>query len=1413
MATEDDAEITSTDGVADRSVRRAQRWITEAAAVSPDPAGGRLADALRDARGLDFTLAFVDQVVRPDGVGTAAWGLHRIGPNAPDTMPWYLRQAVRVGGVIAPVLPIPVLPLSRRAMRELVGDLIVEASPKRLAGALARVRTGAGEPDVTVVGAPVLGPKSAARHRAQIADVIARADVDHITISVASITEPLAPWDRAGSVDVLAGHLESLFDIAAAQPVPTSLTVEVERAHDLDRTIDAVTRVLDDERFVAAPAGIALPAALVDAPAALERITRWASERVEAGGAPVRVRLVAGAARSAERVDAVLHGWRTTAHEGIDGEAALLRLIDTALTRQRVAGVLVEVADHDPFRLAHAWELATERDVADSLRLVLLPSSTIGLATAVSRDTGETLRIVPVAHAAEHDVALTHIAYRLADEADSGDTVTGDTADLLSTGRMHYLDAVECAGGESLPVPEMQDRDHSLGHDPDTRITRDPSLGDDGLTQEVIGIARAATTSDTSPIATADAMLFGGTPFVETAVFHERERGSAASVVGRAFGEADADPTSPATRALADAVFAAVAADASSPEPTGEPGDLARADDGPNHLAAADGNDSAGATEPGDAEIADETDGEAVAADDAGDLDDLDDAVGVDGSALADDGADGGVALDAEVADVTDGESVDADDAGGLVDFDDAVDVDESALADDGADAGVARDAEVAHVTDGETADADDAGDLDDPDGAVDVDESTLADDGADAGVALDAEVDVADIAPESPLDAAAPHGVDDVGAGILRPASASPAEPADVDTILARARAAASRWAAVPAVERAHVLRLAAAGIRARRAELVAAVMSASGVVFAEADGEVVETLDAALHTAVAARELDAVAGAVFEPVAVTAVVVADAAAGPLVIPARAVFAALAAGSAVVLVPAAASVASLLIDVLRDAGLPDGLVTVVDTTSDEDPLTDVDAIVSHDDTDRVVLAGGGRALTTRVASRRPDQDVRATPDVLGASIVMPTADVDLAVGALVRSAFARSGRGRTTASLAVLVGAIARSTRFAEQLVDAVSSLHAGRPGDRRADLGPLPTADALAKPALTTLGDGEQWLVEPIDLGDGLWRPGVRVGVTEESDFVNAAPGAPVLGILHAENLTDAIDLVNVIGARVSALHTQDPADLATWLADIDAGSLFVNRDTLGTSPGRHPLVGWNGAQTGPGFADGGPNHLIGLGSWRPSAGTASASLHLRGLDSRISTLIEAAQPELDYASFDVLRRGALSDAVAWDREFSRVKDATGLGAERDLFRYRRVASALRATDEATLGELLRVVVAGVRAASPMTLSSPTGLPARVRRALGDLDITVFVESEEEWIGRMRQSAPPRVRVVGDGSERSRRRLLTALGGSTEVAVFAGPVTTAGRVELLPFLREQAITITAHRFGLPDAWSTVAI
>ena len=132
----------------------------------------------------------------------------------------------------------------------------------------------------------------------------------------------------------------------------------------------------------------------------------------------------------------------------------------------------------------------------------------------------------------------------------------------------------------------------------------------------------------------------------------------------------------------------------------------------------------------------------------------------------------------------------------------------------------------------------------------------------------------------------------------------------------------------------------------------------------------------------------------------------------------------------------------------------------------------------------------------------------------------------------------------------------------------------------------------------------------------------------------------------------------------------------------------------------------------------------------------------------------------------------------------------------------------------------------VAGVRAGARFTLSTPVGLPAEVRHALGGLDVPVFLESDDEWLQRISGRATPvegetaepratRVRLVGstESVAETRARIAEVTSGDPDLAVYDNEVTTAGRLELLPFLHEQSITITAHRFGNRDDWSAEVI
>ncbi|QEW01009.1 aldehyde dehydrogenase family protein [Microbacterium caowuchunii] len=671
---------------------------------------------------------------------------------------------------------------------------------------------------------------------------------------------------------------------------------------------------------------------------------------------------------------------------------------------------------------------------------------------------------------------------------------------------------------------------------------------------------------------------------------------------------------------------------------------------------------------------------------------------------------------------------------------------------------------------------------------------------------------------------------IESSAAGDAAIAAALVTGPEALEGIIARVRAGAATWGALPAADRAVVLQAAGRMLESRRAELIEVAASETGKVFAEADVEVSEAVDFAQYYAATARELDRVSGAVFEPSRLT--VVTPPWNFPLAIPAGGVLAALAAGSGVVFKPApqARRCAAVIAEALWDAGVPRDVLALVDI--EEGELGE--RLIAHPAVDRVILTGSWE--TARLfRSWRADLPILAETSGKNAMIITPSADLDLAASDLVKSAFGHAGQKCSAASLAILVGPVGHSARFARQLVDATRSLRVGPPSDPLAEVGPViePPQGKLAW-ALSTLEDGEKWLIRPAEVegppefAGRLWSPGIRTGVQPGSRFHREEFFGPVLGIMHASSLAEAIALQNAVDFGLTAgLYTQNPDDLALWLDRIEAGNLYVNRGITGAIVQRQPFGGWKRSSVGAGTKAGGPNYLIGLGSWRPtSSGAASSTLHLRGLDSRITTIIEAAQPSLDYERFEWLRRAALSDAVEWNREFGQIKDVSKLGIERNLFRYRPVDVWVRATAGAQVQEVLRVALAGIRAGSAFTLSVAEGLPGPVRRALTEADVTVHVESDAEWIahaaragmgsgsvpnGEDAPSRAPRARLIGPREDVSvlHRSLAEAVEGDPDLAVYPGAVTTAGRLELLPFLHEQAITITAHRFGNPDAWS----
>jgi len=615
------------------------------------------------------------------------------------------------------------------------------------------------------------------------------------------------------------------------------------------------------------------------------------------------------------------------------------------------------------------------------------------------------------------------------------------------------------------------------------------------------------------------------------------------------------------------------------------------------------------------------------------------------------------------------------------------------------------------------------------------------------------------------------------------------------LDAVIGRASAAAAGWAALGAAGRAAILHRAGELLEARRGDLVETMASETGKTLDQGDTEVSEAVDYARFYADRAEELDRIDGARYAPTPVTAVIPPWN--FPLAIPAGSTLAALASGSATILKPSrrAARVGALLAEALWDAGVPRDVLQLL--TLEDSGLGS--RLVSDPRVGQVVLTGGYETAES-FRDLRPDLKLLAETSGKNAIVVTPSADLDLAARDLAYSAFSHAGQKCSAASLAILVGSVARSGRFRQQLLDAVDAMTVGPAWEAPSRIGPLiAPADGKLLRALTELQPGEAWLREPrrLDEKGMLWSPGVKT-VRAGGEFHRVEYFGPVLGILEARDLDEAIALQNAVDYGLTAgLHSLDPDEIATWVDRVEAGNLYVNRGTTGAIVRRQPFGGWKRSVVGPTTKAGGPSYLFGLGSFSPARAAEPAGERLSPAIARVVAAFGADPDDLA-----MLHRAAASDARAWRDEFGVSRDVSQLTAERNAFRYRPLPVTIHAAEGATPAQVARVVVAGLAAGAPLVLSTAAEPSAEQRAALGEAGVAVRVEDERGWIASLPALRDARVRLVGaSGSD-----LLVAVGGRPDLTVYDGAPTEAGRVELLPFLREQAISITAHRFGTPS-------
>ncbi|HEX2746700.1 MAG TPA: aldehyde dehydrogenase family protein, partial [Verrucomicrobiales bacterium] len=471
-----------------------------------------------------------------------------------------------------------------------------------------------------------------------------------------------------------------------------------------------------------------------------------------------------------------------------------------------------------------------------------------------------------------------------------------------------------------------------------------------------------------------------------------------------------------------------------------------------------------------------------------------------------------------------------------------------------------------------------------------------------------------------------------------------------------------------------------------------------------------------------------------------------------PFAIPCGGVLAALMAGNTVILKPAPETMELgwLLANLLWQGGVPRDVLQYV-------PCEDGDAgkaLITDLRTNAVVLTGAYETAKLFLGWR-PALRLFAETSGKNSIVVSALADRDLAVKDLVRSAFGHAGQKCSAASLGILEAEVYDDPAFRRQLRDAAASLHVGSATDPASVVTPvIREASENLKRALTTLDEGEEWLLEPQQAASDpcLWSPGIKLGVRSGSWFHQTECFGPVLGLMRARDLDEAADFQNATAYGLTAgIHSLDESEINAWRDRVQAGNLYINRAITGAIVQRQPFGGWKRSSIGSGSKAGGPNYV---------------------------NLFRHCE---ESSALDVSKTGA-NYREAWHSYFSLPHDPSALRCEMNTFRYRPCR-----------GVVLRL------AESDAAIESA----ARAAAAICDVPLTVShasVESDADFIARLPHLAAGAefLRTTTPPSDAILRAAFAA-----GLNWIDAPFTSNGRLELTRWLREQSVSETRHRYG----------
>ncbi len=418
-----------------------------------------------------------------------------------------------------------------------------------------------------------------------------------------------------------------------------------------------------------------------------------------------------------------------------------------------------------------------------------------------------------------------------------------------------------------------------------------------------------------------------------------------------------------------------------------------------------------------------------------------------------------------------------------------------------------------------------------------------------------------------------------------------------EVAKVVAVANEAAQGWAAMPPIARGRVMWRFKDLLEARQDEVARVLTDEHGKILSDALGEIARGLEVVEFSAGIPHLMrgdstvnvgsNVDSHSMRQPLGVVAGITPFN--FPVMVPIWMFAIALACGNAFILKPSERdpSAPLLMADMLKEAGLPDGVFNVVQGDKEA-----VDAILEHPDIAAVSFVGSTPiARYVYHTGCAADKRVQALGGAKNHMIVMPDADLDKTTDALMGAAYGAAGERCMAISVAVAVGDEV-ADNLIEKLAPRVSSIKVGPGTDPDVDMGPLITKQHLERVEgfiAKGVEEGAKLLVDGRGMSlqgyeDGYYTGGslfdhVKQGMTIHSEEIFG----PVLSVMRASSFDEAVSIINDHAyGNGTSIFTSDGDAARTFADKIKVGMVGVNVP-IPVPVAYHSFGGWKGSLFG--------------------------------------------------------------------------------------------------------------------------------------------------------------------------------------------------------------------------------------